>query len=84
MPFMAFILKLSLRPKRPIRPAKRTHKSGWVRAGGIQVRVAGLPRWNGRMMSKKKWEVKKEEITLVVVALSTTTRCVRSAFDREL
>jgi hypothetical protein len=27
----------------------------------IQVRIAGLLRWNGRMMSESAWEVKKEE-----------------------
>jgi len=57
-----FILKLSLRPWRLIYPADHTHKSaaGWEQAA-FQLRVAGLPRRNGRVMSKNESEVKKEE-----------------------
>ncbi len=59
---IVFILKLSLRPRRLIHPAKyiRNRVAGWV-AGCFQVRVAGLPQWNRRMMSGNEWEVKKEE-----------------------
>jgi hypothetical protein len=43
----------------------------------------GDPRWNGRMLSKNKREVKKEEITVCLVAMrNSKTLC--GEFDGEL
>jgi len=60
---MLFVFRLYLRPRRPNHPAWHTRVEGVGQEAGVfRLRVAGLPRWNGRMMSENEREVKQRRI----------------------